>query len=930
MGPILIHNIKACFYSHYPMLKKSLLFIIGCLFVSFGIKANPKQDPYVLVASSYAAKYEWVSEFANVINREIETNYPDLQVYNEYLTTKCVFQKVAWDERMAQFYQSYPELPQLLVLIGDEAWIAFRGTAPEEWKKLPILLLGVNTLTMDYKDYQTGCQVDPDKIYETSFSFFGYNITGLYKEVNLRANISLIKQVVPNVSKIAFVSDNTFEGVINRSRFAFALEHYFPDMEMENLGGCHLTTNGLYNRMYVHEMGTVVLINSWEVDKEYRSYTTDRLVNSVKAFHPSPIFSLNDFQVKRNDLLPFMTHGYFYSYEDYLSSGISLLNKILTGTQPKDIPFTGADNKPQIYIDQEDLQRFTNCANNIPPNAVIYNRAPSFYERYKDKVWIIISVFLMMVAGLILFLIMWIKTLKERNLKEEAQKKEALANQKLKLALMAGNIFPIVWNIEKNEFYIELLPSVADQLNLEQQSKVYGFEEMFRYIPAEEHDFIFKQLNTLKSGAVSRISFEVHFDSQKVFDRCYWVNATVASIGENGLPTRILAAVMDISERKRSEVELRRAKDAAEKSDQLKSAFFANMSHEIRTPLNAIVGFSDVLAHADTQIEKEECLEIINKNNELLLQLIRDILDLSKIEAGIFDINPTHVDLKKMITQVQQDAIRKCLPGQEISISHDDTADIRLWSDPNRLMQVLGNLINNALKFTNVGEILIGYSIMPDENQIRFYVRDTGCGIPTEKLATIFDRFVKLNSFSSGTGLGLAICKNIVEHLGGEIGVISEVNKGTEFWFVIPLVQENTGVHETEPDTESFVIAKPVVSNTRKIILIAEDNISNYKLFHSILRDRYELIHAKNGLEAVSLFHDKNPHLVLMDIKMPEMDGYQSLEEIRKIEQEIPVIAVTAFAYPEDERKIKKAGFSNYLTKPIRRQSLEKMINDYI
>lgn len=240
----------------------------------------------------------------------------------------------------------------------------------------------------------------------------------------------------------------------------------------------------------------------------------------------------------------------------------------------------------------------------------------------------------------------------------------------------------------------------------------------------------------------------------------------------------------DVTELKKTERELILAKEKAEESNRLKTAFLANMSHEIRTPLNAIVGFSDLLGEIDNKEDRMEYIEIIKKNNKILLQLISDILDLSKIEAELLEFQLTDTDVNRLCV----DAIASCqtrLEAQVPIIFENLLPECHILTDTNRIHQVISNLISNAVKFTKEGDIRVGYHIV-DDDTIRFYVKDTGIGIRKEAVDAVFDRFVKLNSFAQGSGLGLAICKNIVEQLNGSIGVNSEWGKGSCFWFTLP------------------------------------------------------------------------------------------------------------------------------------------------
>ena len=265
-----------------------------------------------------------------------------------------------------------------------------------------------------------------------------------------------------------------------------------------------------------------------------------------------------------------------------------------------------------------------------------------------------------------------------------------------------------------------------------------------------------------------------------------WVssNVVVTAYEPENNEIEIIGINYDITELKETEAELIQARDKAEMMDRLKSAFLANMSHEIRTPLNAIVGFSDLLVENEDIEERREYIKIVRENNDLLLQLISDILDLSKIEAGTFEFTNGDVDVNLLCEDIVCSMQMKMVKETVQLVLDPHLPVCRIISDRNRIHQVISNFVNNAIKFTSEGSIRVGYKLKGEE--LEFYVQDTGIGIEKEQLPHIFERFVKLNSFVHGTGLGLSICQSIVEQLGGKIGVDSEVGKGSRFWFTIP------------------------------------------------------------------------------------------------------------------------------------------------
>ena len=274
------------------------------------------------------------------------------------------------------------------------------------------------------------------------------------------------------------------------------------------------------------------------------------------------------------------------------------------------------------------------------------------------------------------------------------------------------------------------------------------------------------------------------WDYQRPFDKCWFRVFSAAFAWIDGQIAHVITSV-DINHQKTIEEELRVAKEKAENLDRLKSAFLANMSHEIRTPLNAIVGFASLLVESDDKKERQDYVDIMQENTELLLQLISDILDLSKIEAGTLDFTMDHLDIKSFCEDIMRNYdIKEDKPVPVLLAP--DLPEYYIYTDKKRLMQVITNFINNALKFTNEGQIMLEYRHKAESNEIEFAVTDTGMGIAPDKVDQVFDRFVKLNSFSKGTGLGLSICRSIIEHLGGTIGAESEIGVGSRFWFTHP------------------------------------------------------------------------------------------------------------------------------------------------
>ena len=386
--------------------------------------------------------------------------------------------------------------------------------------------------------------------------------------------------------------------------------------------------------------------------------------------------------------------------------------------------------------------------------------------------------------------------------------------------------------------------------------------------------------------------------------------------------------------RKKTEDELIAALEKAEESDRLKTAFLQNMSHEIRTPMNGILGFTALLKEPELSItEQHEYLQIIEKSGERMMNTINDLMDISKVEAGQMDIVISEIEINKQIDSLQSffhsEAERKGL-NLYCEKGLPDMEAI-LFSDKEKLFAILTNLIKNAIKYTEKGSITFGY--IKKKQSLEFFVKDTGIGISKKKLESVFDRFVQvhqdLTSKYEGTGLGLSITKAYVELLGGKIGAKSEFGKGSTFYFEVP---ENI---DTRVESEHGIINSDIEQKQDKNghikILIAEDDktIRTY-LSIAIRKITSNILFAKNGNETVEICRNNpNIDLILMDIKMPGIDGYEATKRIREFNNDVIIVAQTAFDLVSEKEKMKAAGCNDYLSKPVSRDALVKLIEKY-
>lgn len=516
-----------------------------------------------------------------------------------------------------------------------------------------------------------------------------------------------------------------------------------------------------------------------------------------------------------------------------------------------------------------------------------------------------------------------VKKAQEREIIESYKKIKA-TQKELSLALNAGKLSSWNYNIKEGLFckfdvHIE---------NIEKRSLQSIYESIH---PDDRNKFM---------ALLEAVAHKQKLPENRIILRVLENNATDYSYSsftysavedEAGNVVVITFIQRDITEDIIYQQNLITAKNKAEEADKLKSTFLANMSHEIRTPLNAIVGFSELLTETDDAEEKFEYKQLIETNSEILLKLIGDILDLSKIEVGSIDINRQKLNLCQLCDELYRSFQQRIKnPKVILKLINPYTKCVANF-DKYRFMQIFTNFATNAIKYTPQGEIVMGYECMP--GQVRIYVKDSGIGIPEEKKNRIFSRFEKLDTFAQGTGLGLSICKAIADATGGEVGFKSKANIGSEFWYIgytdVEYVEKSEVADEdlNNKSTE-HLSANSSVKIKDLNILIAEDNDSNYLLIKKLLKDN-QLTRTITGVEAIEKIKAQTFDIVFMDMRMPVMNGLEATSLIREFNQTTPIIALTANAFDSDRENALAAGCNHFMTKPVKKRELMDLLFRY-
>lgn len=874
-----------------------LLTLLVC--ISFSVSAQAEDVNPILIISSYNPDTRNTTQNISEFMEEYKRLGGKAPVIIENMNCKSLPEAPLWKGKMAALLKKYSteNIPQVIIILGQEGWSSYLSQDKPILRDVPIICGMVSRNAVILPDTNTVLsEWNPASIDIQNYVSQGHYLSGFTYTYDVKKNIELCLDLYPETKHIALVTDNSYGGISLQALVKKEMLK-FPDLNLILLDGRKNSIYTIIEQIKNLPKETVILLGTWRVDVNDGYYVGNATYTMMSSNPSIPAFTLTS-----TGLSHWAIGGYIPKYraigKDLARQAIDIQTKKI---QQKDLK---ASNIPNVYtFDAKKLKVFNIDKSKLPADSILINIDASLFVKYRFEILLLVACILLLFLIMILLFLFRTNRLKDKLL--DLQKDNVIIMNNIQASIRFINPdYSVKW---ENQIKMPCTPKYGPKNCCLVKDGIKPFCEDCALVAAMESG---KPFEIVKQCAPDEY---IHALANPIFD------SKDCLLG-------VVFKKENVTKQKLAENELRLAKEKAEESDHLKSAFLANMSHEIRTPLNAIVGFSSLLAMTDDKEEKEEYINIISNNNELLLQLINDILDLAKIEANTLEFVYSDVDINQLLCDIEQTSRLKAAEGVQVSFI-EKLPHCIIRTDKNRLSQVITNFINNAIKFTKEGSIRFGYE--HQDKKLRFFVTDTGCGIDNKVKDSVFQRFVKLDNFAQGTGLGLSICEMIVHKLGGEIGVESELGAGSTFWFTLPdtVIEES---HSTTTNPEPKEIHNNSVATERKAtLLIAEDNESNYIYIKAILKE-YNLLHAWNGQEAVELYKRYHPDIILMDLKMPIMDGYQATKEIRKDNTVIPIIAVTAFAFAEDEQRVKQSGFNDYVSKPIKPNDLKKRIINFL
>ena len=886
-------------------------FITLLIFTTSLLSNNTKS---IFILHSYSYEYPWTKGQHQGFIEKLKKSQFNIDLHTEYLDTKRVAYDNTYKNMFAQYLkEKYANFkPDIIYVTDDNALSFIREYQSHLFPSAHVTFSGVNNTSV--------AQEIDKKIF-----------TGVFEKKLLDNNIEIIKIFAPNTKDIYFVGDNSNTYKIIKHEL-LAVMKKFPNYQAHFIASEKMTE--LIQKLDKLEPSVILLTTIGKLQND--AGNTVPLSDSLKQLTNSKkhiILTMEDVYMHEG-----IIGGHVTSSQAQGVTAATMVLDFFNGIPFSDINLQ-LESPNRYYFDRQELKRQNIILpQDIEKEAFIINEDVSFWTKYIWYIEIIFIILLLTVFALLSFLVYlyWSKNriigLQSETLKIQKENAEILAQEQQNLLSLFNKGDSVLFKWKNNATWnVEYVSTnTINLLEYTVEEFTSGKIAYSSCIHPEDLEAVGAEVTTALEENSDFFKHEPYRIFTKSGETKWILDYTVTQKDTQGNITHFIGYLIDITESKLLEHELIQAKETADAANLAKSEFLANMSHEIRTPLNGILGLTDLVLKTELSLQQKENLEKVQSSSKSLLYTINDILDYSKMESGHLSLESNHFALTTVMLNITN-LFEHQIKSKGIKFDLNYPKSLNLVGDSLRLTQILTNLVGNAAKFTQTGSIVINVLVEQESDTtltIQFSIKDTGIGIKPEIQEKLFEKFIQADTSTTrnygGTGLGLTISKQLVTLMGGQIWVNSEEGKGSEFNFSLTFDKANdvTTVAQEELEIDDTPAMKMNTISNKKILLV-EDNKVNQLVLLGILEDYdIEIEIANNGLKAVEKAAKNNYDLILMDLQMPVMDGFEATEIIRKKDTDIPIIALSAAVMKEDKEHAFKAGMNTHLVKPINNNEL--------